>query len=189
MLPILAGGTVVRRCWLGRAEAFPSCGVCPEAGVAETARPEALQMFDAPLRHWLPLAMMFSRRTISLLTRLSAATDTCLRSNERSAVPGKLAPRGAPLPRISRRFARACVCSLIAQITQAVAQILQIIERCVIDGRVMARKHRFQFRCLRRLVSDLLGTDMIVLQGCLRSIPFVSSFDALDVVLHSPVGL
>jgi predicted ATPase len=54
-------------------------------------------------------------RPISLLTRFSAAANTCLRCRACSAVPGKLPPLGPAFPRASRRFSRASVTAALLE--------------------------------------------------------------------------
>ena len=79
-------------------------------------------------------------RPISLLTRLSAAANTCLRCRGCSAVPGKLPPLGAPFPRAARRFSACQGTLLIAHIAQTLAQRLEVIEPGGIDfGMVTAQ--------------------------------------------------
>src|SRR5262249_13563581 len=82
-------------------------------------------------------ASSLSMRPISLLTRLSAAANTCLRCRRCSAAPGELL--GVPFPRAARRFSCAKVRSL-SRIAQTLAQRLEIIKPSVVDfGMVTAQ--------------------------------------------------
>ena len=76
-------------------------------------------------------------RPISLLTRLSAAANTCLRCKGCSAVPGKLAPLCAFSAHCTAFFARQGALP-IAHLAQTLAQRLEIIKRSVIDFRMVS---------------------------------------------------
>src|SRR5262249_40594903 len=78
-------------------------------------------------------------RPISLLTRLSAAANTCLRRRGCSAVPGKLSPLGPFTARFTSLPARQGTL-LIAHLAQTLAQRPEVIKRSVIDlGMVTAQ--------------------------------------------------
>jgi hypothetical protein len=79
-------------------------------------------------------------RPISLLTRLSAAANTCLRCKGCSTVPGKACASLCPL-RAHRTAVLPCQSTLLAaHIAQPLAQRLEVIEPDIIDfGMVSAQ--------------------------------------------------
>src|SRR6516162_99283 len=118
MLPILAGGTCVRRRLLGSVR-MPSLAVSPVGGRGGNCAARRMARARRAASMCALRTSSFCIRSISLFTRFNAAANTCLRWRGCSAVPGKL----APLP-------------------QTLAQRLEVIKRGVIDfGMVTAQNH------------------------------------------------
>jgi len=111
--------------------------VRPRPGTAAETEPPGAWQGRVAASMWVVRASSFCMRSISLFTRFKAAANTCLRCKGCSAMPGKLSPLGDPLPRASRRFARARVRSLLRMSRRRWRKHLEVINHCVIDFGMM----------------------------------------------------